>query len=478
MQGRLIWLASLILLAVFGAWFYLTHERVEEEVWLGLSREAKRNPYLATERYLDARNVDVIRGATEADFKSIPTGAVVMISHADNMLVSASKINAALEWVADGGTLVVGAGMEVQGHDSVFTRFGIVPHAHISEFAAAIKDEVEKELSTSERMREANRQLEEQKAREKAQGLDADGSESPDSGDAPNESQDEVLEDDDSSEELDEFSSIFIDALNQKHRHSYFSTDLFTDDALIYMAKVDRFVLLHPWISSDEEIDNADVMDTEQWSAATSSDIDSEPWSVRDQYGPRLLDFDYGEGRFVAVSSTDYWNNGHVGEADHAFLLSQLVPDGSSLYLFYDVDAESLWGLIYRYFFEFLLVAAVILGLWLWRRGIRTQMLRRVASHQRRNFAEHLEASTRYLVNKQQWAPLINSLRDDVDARLRLVAPGFRELSTPEQVDLLVELAGVGREQAEYWLGPAQDINDQYELFNALKVGNLIRKKL
>lgn len=473
MQGRLIWLASLILLGLFGTWFYLTHERVEEDVWLGQSKEAKRNPYLAAERYLDGRDVAVVRGEAEADFRSIPSGAVVMISRADNMLVSTSKIDAALEWVADGGTLIVGAGMEVQGHDSVFTRFGIVPHAHISEFAAAIKDEVEKELSTSERMREANRKLEEKKAKEVAQ--DAESGEAESSEGAHEEDE---LDDETDSEELDELATIFVDALNQQHNHGYFSTDLFTEDALVYLAKVDRYILLHPWISSEAEIEDAGIEDTEQWSTATSSGSDLEPWAVRDQYGPRLLDFDYGEGRLVALSSTDYWNNGHIGEADHAFVLSQLVPDGTSLHLFYDVDAESLWGLIYRYFFEFILVASGLLGLWLWRRGIRTQMLRRVVSHQRRNFSEHLEASTRYLVNKKQWAPLMNSLRDDVDARLRLVSPGFKDLPTAEQAERLVELTGVGREQAEYWLGPAQDIKDQYELFNALKVGNLIRKKL
>ncbi len=473
MQGRVIWLASLVLLGLFGTWFYLTHERVEEEVWLGESKEAKRNPYLAAERYLDGRNVDVVRSETEADFDAIPTGSVVMISRADNMLVSESKIDAALEWVADGGTLVVGAGMEVQGYDSIFTRFGIVPHAHLSEFAAALKDEVEKELSTSERMREANRKLEEKKAKEAAQNADSEPDASPDAS-----QDDETLDDGMDEEELDELTSIFIGAMNRQHSHSYFSTDLFTDDEQVYMAKVDRYILLHPWISSDAEVEEAGIEESDQWSAATGSEIDVEPWVVRDQYGPRLLDFDYGEGRFVAVSSADYWNNGHIGEADHAFVLSQLVPDGTSLHLFYDVDAESLWGLIYRHFFEFLIIAAGLLILWLWRRGIRTQMLRRVVNHQRRNFAEHLEASTRYLVNKKQWAPLVDSLRDDVDARLRLVAPGFKDLPTAEQVEQLVELTGIGRAEAEYWLGPAQEIKDQYELFNALKVGNLIRKKL
>lgn len=200
--------------------------------------------------------------------------------------------------------------------------------------------------------------------------------------------------------------------------------------------------------------------------------------SVSDDKGPRLLQFDYGEGSFTALSNTKIWQNKHIGKADHAHLLAYLAPQKFTAHLFYNVTSPSLWELLNRYFLELLIACAALLLLWLWRVGLRVEGIKLVAEGQRRMFAEHLTASAEFLVSKKQYQTLLTPIKEDITAQMQLFHLGFMQLEINAQTALIAERAEVPERTVQAWVDYTNIVNNQDELMKALKLGNAIRRKL
>lgn len=444
----------LILLAIIcglgvGA-FFLFYEEHEEQVWIGASQEARRNPFLAAQRFLDEKGVEVFEESTKLNFDELPSGDMVFLSEVDSILVSKSQIDAAMAWIERGGFLIVGVGKELQGYDSLLSRFDIKPAKekfNVAEVLLGGKDAAE--MSPSERMREINRKIKERNEKEKA----SEQSGKP-----------KVDEDDSFNEQL-------FDLLNIDDDHKYYKVNLGEDVGDIYLAVLDRVLLEHPLVYADDEEPNeyADGDYETAYEMLTS---------LSDETGPRLLQFRHGEGTFTAISSSELWDNDYIGLADHAFFLSYFVPEGSRLHFFYNFDVPSLWEMLKKYFLELILISMLMLVLWLWRRGLRVQREVEVTEGQRRSFAEHLHAAAKFLVVNKQYSPLINSIKEDIELQMRPFYPGFSQLNSQSQAAMLVERTELSEDLINSWTRYCENVKSQDELLAALKIGNAIRKKL
>lgn len=126
---RNYWLGALtIALFAFTVWlFFALFEQYEEEVDAGYSKEARLNPYLAAQYFLEKNNTKVHEQTVALDFSQIPTEDTVFLSKVDSMLLSESQIEKAMTWVEKGGFLILGVGQEIEGHDSFLSRFDIEP---------------------------------------------------------------------------------------------------------------------------------------------------------------------------------------------------------------------------------------------------------------------------------------------------------------------------------------------------------------
>jgi hypothetical protein len=243
----------------------------------------------------------------------------------------------------------------------------------------------------------------------------------------------------------------------------------------LFLAVLDRITFEHEMLYAGE-INNDEVSISDEV-YEQEADYQLSTW-VGDEHGARLIQFYYGEGTFTVLSSTEIWENDYIGLADHAYFLSYIVPDESTLHLFYNITAPTLTELVKRYFIELMLASLLLLGLWLWRNGVRVQPITKVVEGQRRSFAEHLGASAKFLVAKQQYHVLLEPLKDDIEYQMRPFYPNYSQLNGQAQIALLAERTQLNETILQSWIGYIQRMDTQEELLAALKIGNVIRKKL
>jgi len=442
---------TMLAAAMFAAWSYLTEE-YQTQVWTGEGERAKRNPYLAAQRFLEDRGVSISSSNEQLDFSIIPTSDLVFLSKVDSMLVSQTQVDAALDWVSRGGYLLVGVSQEIEGHASILKEFDIEPEYKDVEIAEAFLDDDGEPMSASERMEEINRKIDERRAEEKLR----------DSADL--DEQEEALEKPVELNEDDTFEAQIFDLLNVDYAHEFYRMPIGDDGEELYLAALDRIVLSHPMVYGDFDAEHSDAYEMVAW--------------VDDEHGERLLQFAYGDGTFTALSSTEYWTNKYIGLGDHAYFLSYLFSDGSNLHLFYNVSVPTISHLLNKYFGEAIWAALVFLGLWLWNRGPRVQKVIDVVEGQRRSFSEHLAASAEYLVANKQFHVLIKPIQEDIEQQMRPYYPGFTQLNQHSQVAMLAQKTQLPESTLRDWLGYCQKVENQQQLIAALKLGNAIRKKL
>ena len=450
MNPKLLWGITIVCIgALIGGWLLFTEE-YKTHVWTGESKKAKSNPYLAAERFLEGRGVRVTSDNEQLDFSAIPTSDLVFLAKVDSMLVSQTQVDDALDWVSRGGYLLVGVAEEIEGHASILKEFDIEPEYQDVDIVEAFLDSNGNPMSASERMEEVNRKIEENRLEEQERIL---------RGEDPVEEEKPVeLSEDDS------FNAQIFDLLNVDFDHEFYRMPISDSGEELYLAVLDRMTLNHPKTYSELEPSANDAYEMVAW--------------VDDEHGERLLQFNYGEGTFTALSSSQLWTNKYIGLGDHAYFLSYLLPDDSTVHLFYDVVSPSIGQLLVKYFYEAISAGLLLLMLWLWSRSLRVQRVIEVVQGQRRSFAQHLRSSATFLVAKKKFKVLVDPIREDIEQQMRPFYPKFAQLNEHAQVGMLAERTGLNDAVLQDWFRYCNKIENQNELIAALKIGNAIRKKL
>jgi hypothetical protein len=99
-------LLLLVLLTWSGIWFFHNFERVEQEVRTGYSAEARRNPLLAAERFLQRLGRQAESFAGRDRLKGAPSAAGLLLVKDLGPSLPLSQEQALLDWVADGNRLI------------------------------------------------------------------------------------------------------------------------------------------------------------------------------------------------------------------------------------------------------------------------------------------------------------------------------------------------------------------------------------
>lgn len=443
MKKNLLWL--LLALTVFVTiWaFTVFFERYDKEVTSGYSSEARKNPFLAAKIFLEQTGVTVHEGTQALDFSKISTDETVFLSNVDDMILTQSQVDEALDWVADGGFLIVGVGVEIQGNVSILERFDIDPIEYESTSSIETLFE-ESTKKPSEQLRELNKKIDERNAN------------------------------DDSGEEGASFDDL-LDP-NEDVLGDYFTVKLTDDLGELTLEVHDQIVLNHP-LAGDITLDEGES-ETNYDAYGNYSDTYELDAFVRDDKGPRVLQFTYYDGTFTALSSSIPWENEHMNDADHAFFLAYLIPKDSSVHFFYNIFSPSLKVLIKQYFSELLIALLTLLILWLWRSSLRVQVVRNEITTERRDFSEHLKASAEFLISKKQYRLLLEPIQVEITGLMRSTTPGFIELTVLQQQALLISKTKLPKETIQTWFEMIDKVDNQEQMIAALKIGNLIRNKL
>ncbi|SFP63868.1 DUF4350 domain-containing protein [Pseudomonas borbori] len=152
-----------------------------------------------------------------------------------------------------------------------------------------------------------------------------------------------------------------------------------------------------------------------------------------------LVQLYHGDGLVSVLSDAWIWQNDRIADYDNAWLLWYLAQD-SAVTLLYHAKRDGLFSLLLRHFPQALLALVLLLGLGLWRVGMRQGPLQAPASPSRRQLQEHLRGSADFLLRRSGQHSLLQGLQEDIQRRARHRHPGFERLGVTEQWQLLARL--------------------------------------
>ena len=107
--SNLIWsLVALLTFAAGGIWFLANYELVEETYHTPPGKEARKNPYLAAERFLIQNNVDTesLGGSKLLDELPSPSDTIFLSNHKHDGLLTEERQQNLYDWIYDGGHLI------------------------------------------------------------------------------------------------------------------------------------------------------------------------------------------------------------------------------------------------------------------------------------------------------------------------------------------------------------------------------------
>ena len=121
--------SALAVLATAGlvVWYYATHEKVEEEVWVGYSGEARYNAFLAADRLLNAVGIEAESRESFLPTNWLPEASDTILMRASATDATGEEFDALTQWVSDwGGHLVILPPREPSAAvDDLFANFGL-----------------------------------------------------------------------------------------------------------------------------------------------------------------------------------------------------------------------------------------------------------------------------------------------------------------------------------------------------------------
>lgn len=145
--------------------------------------------------------------------------------------------------------------------------------------------------------------------------------------------------------------------------------------------------------------------------------------SAGNKDGIQFIQYRVGKGTVTVLTDISLWSNGKIGCHDHAYLLWSLTG-GGSVWLLYHADMPSLAALLWRAAPLPLLLGALLLPMWLWRRGRRFGPMLAPVARQRRRLMEHLRAASLHHWRRGHHDELVRQLRQSIVQAMRHRAPG------------------------------------------------------
>lgn len=449
MQNKVIWALIVLAIGIIAFCMIFLMERYTEEEWLGPSKEARSNPFLAAEMYLESVGVRIEPSSQRLDFDAIPIDQVVVLSEVDKILVAPSEIDKAEDWVRRGGRLIVGVGTLPEATDSLLYRFEVdVYEDENTSQPYDFDDEFVSGQTTSERMREINKEID---SREDA----SDGQQSgePDSGKPKKPASEKSL------------AELLNDILGTPFQREYVELELSNGESA-YMALLDSLLLEHP--SLYEQVEESNL---EEQSIIIKG-------SHSTDYGVKILDLGIGAGSMTILSSTELWNNERIGLGDHALLLKHYVKSGATLQLFYNVKSPEFLSILYSSFKELVWAFALLLALWVWRKATRTRKTIELKPSGSRDFSEHLRASAKYILSSGNQSALLGEIQENIEHKLAFKYTNFGELEPQTQASIIADETELPINSILDWYELNKNSTNEDQFALAIRLGREIRKKL
>lgn len=175
---------------------------------------------------------------------------------------------------------------------------------------------------------------------------------------------------------------------------------------------------------------------------------DSEPdWAAPSADAAQVFEFLSGQGRVTIVSSLQFADNWHIGDAQNAAFLWGLLAvshrSPSAVWFVQYTDRPSFLLWLWENGRAPILAGALFVALWIWYLMPRFGPIEPELSADRRSLIEHLRAAGRLAFRRQAADPLLLQARNQCKVLLSRHAPGA-DVSQPERMARLgAEMTGM-----------------------------------
>ena len=412
-----------LVLGVLGlcvAGFFTCFEKREVAVERGVSAEARRNPYLALGRLLEGMGHRVVFQSSPALLGALPPPPATVILPTLRASIGAQRSQALLDWVEQGGHLVV------------------VAHSVWSETLAGPEDgesEDDESADESEGAEKATPVLVHQPSTRPDPILDRFGVRQVAGTPPPPDETDKTEKAGEKAKPAPKPPSLEDILAGRLHR-----------------AVTERSVAIFPGLDYPLEIGfAADYQFRDPDGVAV--------WSVAGRSGVHLVELRHGRGRISALTSDEPLTNASIGMHDNAeFVVRWLRRDlgahgpiwSGPFWIFYDEDWPSLLALAREHALPAAIAAAVLLGAWVWSTVFRFGPVRPEPLPVRRAWLEHLDAAGRFHWRQDRGDALLTQLRAEVARRMRERHPGWRQLTAEERAERVAERAGLSPAEVDH----------------------------
>lgn len=191
----------------------------------------------------------------------------------------------------------------------------------------------------------------------------------------------------------------------------------------------------------------------------------------------QLIQKTIGDGRVTVLTYMGIWQNDEIGDYDHAYLLRLLLADHTSVWWLYGLEYPSLWQLLVQHALPILISLAAFILFFCWYHAKRFGQTKPEASPERRQLLEHLQAVASFFWRNKQSGYLINTLKQQVEQRIRLHHKQYSELSQVKQYQLLATLSGLPIEEVQ-WTMSQDTLHNEIEFIRVTKNLQHIRNQL
>ncbi len=431
-----------VLLILIGAMvyvFYFYAEVTSKDVNRGYSKAAKKNPYLAAELYLHARDVEAefsLRytlldniGRSSSESEAIFQSNDTLVLENIRGIVSGPRYDKVMRWVSQGGTVVLSL-------DNVF--LGERASDELSKWLGVSATSID--YSNDDNSEEAPSTSSENKVPEIGPS-DKDKQ-------TKNSSKKVEAKSEDSSFVYSDTSACYAEQAHQIRLASAEEID-------VYFYGRPSFIALGEhkpaWFSAETHGNNPPYV-----SAAS---------------------FPYGDGHIHVIRSSGLWRNPWIQCHDNAYFLWSLINPQGKVWIIENRDAPSLFVLLWRYLQMGVWWVMASVTILLWFAFMRVGPAFEYKESTRRRFVEHIKADAVFVWKRRGLGALLEALRVSTTRRLLRKIHGYENKSTDEKIASIRQFIDIDAQAIGFALFE-KNIKNHSEFINAIKVLKRLKEQL
>lgn len=150
-----------------------------------------------------------------------------------------------------------------------------------------------------------------------------------------------------------------------------------------------------------------------------------------------------GDGEIYVITSATAWQNAYIGCADNAYLFWWLTRESAKVWYAVNLQTPSFWRYLWQLSAAACVALILALAFWLWTQATRFGPILQPQKCDRRPFIDHIRATSQFTLRHQGNQALAELLREDISHCANRRYPGFTDLKRNDQIRTLHTMSGI-----------------------------------